>query len=100
MKEALVTYGPVSICLDVSPNTFSSYKSGIWDGMSTTGTQCTTTINHAMVLVGYGRENGVNYWLIRNSWGTWWGEKGYIRVKATGGNLCGITSESVVPVIY
>ena len=100
LKEALVTYGPVSICLDVSPNTFSSYKSGVWDGKSSTGTQCSATINHAMLLVGYGTENGVDYWLIRNSWGSGWGDKGYIKVKANGSNLCGITTESVVPVIY
>lgn len=106
LKEALVTIGPVSVCVDLGVvngymiDTFAYYKSGIWDGMSTNKTQCLSKLTHAMVLVGYGTENGVDYWLIRNSWGVGWGEKGHIRVKATGANLCGITNESVVPVIY
>ena len=42
-----------------------------------------------MVVVGYGTENGVDYWLIKNSWGSSWGEKGFIRVKR-GVKMCGI----------
>ena len=45
--------------------------------------------DHAVVVVGYGTENGVDYWLIKNSWGTQWGEKGYMRIKR-GVGMCGI----------
>ena len=53
---------------------------------------CGTTIDHAVQLVGYGTDGGVDYWLVRNSWGTGWGEEGYIRIKrfGEGNEPCGI----------
>jgi C1A family cysteine protease len=47
---------------------FQSYISGIYTA------PVPTTINHAMIIVGYGTENGVDYWIVRNSWGSWWGK--------------------------
>lgn len=60
--------GPVTIALNAGSSTFQLYKSGV-----ITSTACGTTINHAVTLVGYGSENGKDYWLIKNSWGTSWG---------------------------
>ena len=52
---------------------------------------CPTQIDHAIVAVGYGTENGVGYYIVRNSWGTSWGESGYIRIaEASGLGVCGI----------
>jgi hypothetical protein len=52
LKEALVTIGPVSMCVNASLDTFYSYKSGVWDGITTTGEQCSSSCDHAIMLVG------------------------------------------------
>ena len=70
----LLSNGPVAIAVDAN-STFMKYKSGIYSS------KCSTSVNHAVVLVGYGTSNKVGYWLIRNSWGTGWGEKGHINIK-------------------
>ena len=62
------------VAINIAANDWQSYTGGILE--------CTSSaINHAALLVGYGTDNGVDYWLIKNSWGTSWGENGYIRVS-------------------
>lgn len=68
---------------------FQYYKSGIYNGAECRGIE----VNHAVALVGYGTENGVDFWKIRNSWGPNWGEKGNGRILRNKGNVCGIAAD-------
>lgn len=72
---AVAKVGPVAVSVDASK--WYRYQSGIFDGCA----KHYPVINHAVQLVGYGQENGVKYWLLRNSWSTRFGEHGYIRLK-------------------
>ena len=74
MKKLIYKYGAISTGLGVDKG-FPFHKIGVYDICTSTKT------NHAVVTVGWGTENGVDYWLIKNSWGKGWGDKGYIKVK-------------------
>lgn len=77
LMNAVATQGPIAVSVDASE--FHSYDSGIFDGCN----QAQPDINHAVVLMGYGTDNGKDYWLIRNSWSASYGEAGYIRIART-----------------
>ncbi len=76
MISYVLTTGPLSVCADASE--WSSYVSGIV-------TSCGTDVDHCIQVVGVNTDEG--YWKVRNSWGTSWGESGFIRL-ATGENMC------------
>lgn len=86
LADAIYTHGPVSIAYDCEDD-FLSYSSGIYSSKTCKGS--VDDVNHAVVAVGYGRENGMDYWLVKNSWGTGWGIKGYFKIQR-GVNMCGI----------
>lgn len=79
LMNAVAKKGPIAISVDAS--SWSAYEFGIFDGCD----QAQPDIDHAVQLVGYGFDTGLNasYWLVRNSWSPTWGEDGYIRVMRT-----------------
>uniref|UniRef100_A0ACD5WY55 Uncharacterized protein n=1 Tax=Avena sativa TaxID=4498 RepID=A0ACD5WY55_AVESA len=95
-----VAHQPVSIALDGSNTAFRFFAgAGIFGA---DGQQCTTDLNHAVTAVGYGTdENGTKYWLIKNSWGSDWGDNGYVKIArdvASNGGLCGLAMQASYPV--
>jgi len=87
--------GVVSIAIDASGWDFQMYSSGIYNPSS-----CSSTyLDHAVGLVGYGTESGVDYWIVRNSWGPSWGEQGYIRMIRNNKNKCGVATDVIIPLV-
>jgi len=86
VREALYTIGPMSAAMFVN-GTFRYYESGIY--IPPKGECGPYEANHAMPIVGYGEQNGIDYWIVKNSWSKGWGDQGYIKVAA-GRNYCGV----------
>jgi len=83
LKTLVATYGAVAVAIYASDRAFNNYANGVFNG-------CTDQpANHAVTVVGYGTENGVDYWLVKNSWGPSWGLNGFIKIQR-GINMCGI----------
>ena len=89
LKEA-VSNSPVSIAIEADTRYFQSYSSGVL-----TSTTCGTTLDHGVLIVGYGEEDGQKYWLVKNSWGSGWGDSGYVKIarseSSNDGGVCGIS---------
>jgi len=83
MKKLVYEHGAVLAAVK-SAGPFQSYRGGVFAGCAPG-----TSIDHAISVVGYGTENGQPYWLIKNSWGTRWGDKGFIKLYR-GAGMCGI----------
>lgn len=95
IRNALANLGPVAIAIQAC-GSLENYASGIYDD-STCGRD-DVTLNHAVVITGYGSENGRDYWIVKNSWGYWWGENGFFKV-VRGKRAIGIGMLSFVPVL-
>jgi C1A family cysteine protease len=92
---AAVAEGPVSIAVDAAALGWQLYHGGILKRF------CGTSLDHGVLLVGYGTEKGTDYWIVKNSWGAGWGEKGYLRIlrdmTKTGPGVCGLQSQPSFP---
>ncbi|XP_075994397.1 cathepsin K-like [Genypterus blacodes] len=94
LKAAVFHEGPVAVGIDASLSSFHLYRRGVYNDAN-----CNKdNINHAVLVVGYGRKNG-QHWIVKNSWSELWGEKGYIRIARNRGNRCGIASLASYPLM-
>ncbi|KAE8734703.1 hypothetical protein F3Y22_tig00000731pilonHSYRG00015 [Hibiscus syriacus] len=86
---------PVSVAIDAEGYEFQFYRSGVFTG------DCGYQLNHGVTVVGYGEDGSKKYWLVKNSWGTSWGESSYIRMEREVSDergICGIAMDSSYPV--
>jgi len=81
----------VSVAIWVG-NKFMTYKSGVYEDQN-----CNRGANHAVTVAGYGKLGNNKYWLVRNSWGNGWGDKGYIKMDRNKQNMCMISSYAHYP---
>jgi len=90
MQQNLVSWAPLSICVDASTWQF-------YDGGVISSNDCGTDLDHCTQMIGYANDKG-KYWIVRNSWGTDWGVDGYIYL-AMGGDTCGCADEATTAVV-
>lgn len=92
-----VTKNPVSVAIEAGGRDFQHYQGGVYTGA------CGTNLDHGVLAVGYGTDDdGKDYWIVKNSWGPSWGEKGFIRMERLGtsdsSGKCGINIEPSFPI--
>ncbi|XP_071356509.1 cathepsin K-like isoform X1 [Trachinotus anak] len=95
LQAAVASVGPVAVAVNAMLPSFQHYRGGLYNVPA-----CNPRFtNHAVLVVGYGTDRGQDYWLVKNSWGTEWGEEGFIRLARNKNNLCGIASFAVYPTL-
>ena len=94
--KAAVSKQPVAIAIEADTRYFQSYSSGVL-----TSSSCGTQLDHGVLIVGYGVENGQKYWLVKNSWSASWGENGYVKIarsdSTNDAGICGIAMDPSFP---
>jgi len=89
MVDMVYHEGVTTIAIDASGREFQQYSGGIYHSSSCSNKR----LNHAVTMTGYGGSGSSKYFEVKNSWGTHWGDHGYIKFERKGHNMCGVASE-------
>ncbi len=96
--KAAVAQQPVAVAISADTRLFQSYSSGV-----ITSSSCYTSLDHGVLIVGYGSENGQDYWEVKNSWGPNWGQNGYVKIARSSSTndpgVCGISMDPSFPTV-
>lgn len=98
LKTAVGVLGPISAVVNVTRDDFRSYRSGVYRDEDCGGA---AYASHAVLIVGYGTDDalGLDYWIVKNSWGAAWGDGGYALIARNVDDNCGIVTLASVPLL-
>jgi C1A family cysteine protease len=95
LAQASAVAGPIAISIDAGHMAFVFYDSGVYYNANCSS----TNLDHAVLLIGYGTLNGSDYWLVKNSWSTFWGDYGYVMMARNRDNNCGVATGALYPIL-
>jgi len=94
--QAKVFMGPVSVAIDASQSSFQFYSTGVYSDPNCSSSQ----LDHGVLAIGWGKTGGSSaqpYWIVKNSWGTTWGQSGFFWMARNDNNMCGIATMATLP---
>merc|ERR1712212_375215 len=96
LKQAIAEVGPISVAVHATRN-MQLYRGGVMVDRTCSPYR----LNHGVLAVGYGNDesSGLDYWIVKNSWGARWGESGFIKMARNHANMCGIATQASYPTV-